>query len=97
MTTYQQLASATMLLLAAFTTSPTVRAHGDSGDVWVTRQSTDHLFMVAEQRGVAVGDLRRLRDDGSERSKHRRRHVATDPPVGHQITLSRRPAVLLAR
>ena len=43
-----------MLLLAAFTTSPSVRAHGDSGDVWVTRQSTEHLFMVPNSEGSSL-------------------------------------------
>ncbi len=50
---YQQVASATMLLLAVFSTSPGVRAHGDSGELWVTSQGTDRLFIVHGQ-GSAI-------------------------------------------
>jgi DNA-binding beta-propeller fold protein YncE len=50
---HQQVASATMLLLAMFSTSPRVRAHGDSGELWVTSQGTDRLFIVHGQ-GSAI-------------------------------------------
>jgi DNA-binding beta-propeller fold protein YncE len=49
MKTYQLLAGATLLLLAAFSTSPMVRAQGDSGELWVTSQGTDRLFIVHGQ------------------------------------------------
>jgi hypothetical protein len=49
MNRYQQLAIATMLLLAASSTSPSVRAQSDSGEVWVTSQGTDRLFIVHGQ------------------------------------------------
>lgn len=49
MKTYQQLAGATILLVAVFSTSPSVRAHDDSGEVWVTSQGTDRLFIVHGQ------------------------------------------------
>lgn len=89
---YQQLASAAMLLLAAFSTSPSVRAHGDSGEVWVTSQGTDRLFIVDEDRALAGDDRRYLRDEHSEGSKHRRRGVETvELPAGagpHLTTFS---------
>jgi len=46
---YQQVASATLLFLAVFSTSPRVRANGDSGELWVTSQGTDRLFIVRGQ------------------------------------------------
>jgi hypothetical protein len=46
---YRQAASATLLLLAVFSTSPRVRANGDSGELWVTSQGTDRLFIVHGQ------------------------------------------------
>ena len=46
---YQQVASATLLLLAVFSTSPRVGANGDSGELWVTSQGTDRLFIVHGQ------------------------------------------------
>ena len=53
MKNYQQVARATMLLLAVFSTSSGVRAHGDSGELWVTSQGTDRLFIVHGQ-GSAI-------------------------------------------
>jgi DNA-binding beta-propeller fold protein YncE len=38
-----------MFLLATFSTSPMVRAQGDSGELWVTSQGTDRLFIVHGQ------------------------------------------------
>ncbi|MGQ0733385.1 MAG: YncE family protein [Acidobacteriota bacterium] len=38
-----------MLLLAVFSTSPRVRAHGGAGELWVTSQGTDRLFIVHGQ------------------------------------------------
>jgi hypothetical protein len=46
---YQLLAGVTLLLLAAFGTSPMVRAQGESGELWVTSQGTDRLFIVHGQ------------------------------------------------
>jgi DNA-binding beta-propeller fold protein YncE len=50
---YQQVASATILVLAVLCTSPRVRADGDSGELWVTSQGTDRLFIVHGQ-GTAI-------------------------------------------
>jgi len=87
-----QFASATMMVLAAFGTSPGVRAHGDSGEVWVASQGTDRLFIVDERRALLGGDRRQLRDEGSERSRRRRRLVETvELPAGagpHLTTFS---------
>jgi DNA-binding beta-propeller fold protein YncE len=46
---YQQVASATLVFLAVFSTSPRVRANSDSGELWVTSQGTDRLFIVHGQ------------------------------------------------
>jgi SAM-dependent methyltransferase len=46
---YQLLAGVTLLLLAAFGTSPMVRAQGESGELWVTSQGTERLFIVHGQ------------------------------------------------
>lgn len=44
-----RLASPTLLFLAAFSASPMVRAQGGSGELWVTSQGTDRLFIVDGQ------------------------------------------------
>ena len=91
MTRYRQLACAAVSL-AAFSTSPSVPAHGDSGEVWVTSQGTDRLFIVDEHRALGGGHRRHPRDEGSEGAHHRRRDVETvELPAGagpHLTTFS---------
>src|SRR5437867_9539508 len=88
MKTYQLLAGTTMLLFAAFSTAPIVRAHGDSGEVWVTSQGTHRLFIIDEDRALVRGDGSDIRDEGSERSTNRRRHIETVelPGAGPHLT-----------
>ena len=53
---HQQAAGATIVVLALMSTTPRARANGDAGELWVTSQGTDRLFIV-HGHGSAIETL----------------------------------------